>query len=137
MSQERRSLTNKDKEEIGLKCANCGAIKDLEYHHIVPLIFGGNDINTNIVCLCSKCHKLIHYDSNGRINHSEAIKKGIQQAREKGVITGRPKITIDKLPPLFIDDIKEGKLNPTELSRKYQIASKTVYKWKQIIEDGE
>ena len=56
MSQERRSLTNKDKGEIGLKCANCGAIKDLEYHHIVPLIFGGNDINTNIVCLCSKCH---------------------------------------------------------------------------------
>ena len=30
MNQERRSLTNKDKEEIGLKCANCGAIKDLE-----------------------------------------------------------------------------------------------------------
>ena len=95
MNQERRYLTNKDKEEIGLKCANCSAIKDLEYHHIVPLIFGGNDINTNIVCLCNKCHRLIHYDSNGKINHSEAIKKGIQQAREKGVITGRPKTTID------------------------------------------
>lgn len=75
MSQERRCLTNKDKKEIILKCANCGTIKDLEYHHIVPLIFGGNDINTNIVCLCSKCHRLIHYDSNSKINHSEAIKK--------------------------------------------------------------
>ena len=53
------------------------------------------------------------------------------------MIIGRPKITIDKLPPLFIDDIEEGKLNPTELSRKYQIARKTVYKWRQIIEDGK
>ena len=31
MSQERRYLTDKDKEEIGLQCCNCQSTEDLEY----------------------------------------------------------------------------------------------------------
>ena len=40
----RRTLTNKDKEEIGLQCCNCQSTEDLEYHHVVPIIIFSIDI---------------------------------------------------------------------------------------------
>ena len=129
MSRERRKLTQKDKEEIGLQCCNCHSIKNLEYHHIIPFALGGSDINSNMCCLCRDCHIALHHSDSSYFKKVKLIRPDKK--------TGRPKTTIDKLPPLFINDIKEGKLNPTELSRKYQIARNTVYKWKRIIEDGE
>ncbi len=31
-----------------------------QVHHIVPVSFGGTDIKTNLVLLCSECHTLVH-----------------------------------------------------------------------------
>ena len=61
----RRTLTNKDKEEIGLKCCNCGSTSDLQYHHIIPIAIGGKDINSNMCCLCYNCHYKLHHDGKG------------------------------------------------------------------------
>lgn len=44
------------------KCHICGSDKKLEAHHIVPWeysIKGRTDIN-NGICLCKKCHKMMH-----------------------------------------------------------------------------
>ena len=57
---DRRKLTDKEKEIVGIKCANCGSKKDLKYHHIVPLAVGGSNLLTNFVCLCDICHKAVH-----------------------------------------------------------------------------
>ena len=75
----RRTLTTKDKEEIGLKCCNCGSKEDLQYHHIIPISIGGKDINSNICCLCYNCHYKLHHDGKDKkvSNLSELIKKDV------------------------------------------------------------
>lgn len=47
-------------KRIGSRCINCGSDECIEYHHIIPLFLGGNDIESNIVPLCHKCHQVAH-----------------------------------------------------------------------------
>lgn len=47
---------NKVKENFKNKCTRCGAEKDLEVHHIVPLRFGGVNKPNNVLVLCKRCH---------------------------------------------------------------------------------
>ena len=46
---------------LGSVCCNCGAdVGDaIEYHHIVPLSGGGNDIMSNLAPLCPDCHSIV------------------------------------------------------------------------------
>lgn len=48
------------KKQLGKKCVNCFSDKDIEYHHIVPLVNGGTNNLSNIVPLCKKCHCKAH-----------------------------------------------------------------------------
>lgn len=89
MSIASKLLSEKDKDEIGRVCCNCGKTTDLEYHHIVPLSFGGSNILSNYCCLCYNCHSLIHFGKKKNINHSEATKMGIEKARLAGKQIGR------------------------------------------------
>lgn len=62
MSLQERKISTKAKRDLslGTVCCNCG--KDcgykIEYHHIVPLEYGGKDVIGNIVPLCSECHSM-------------------------------------------------------------------------------
>lgn len=47
-------------EECGAFCVNCGSREKIQYHHIVPLEFGGNNVISNIVPLCEDCHYKAH-----------------------------------------------------------------------------
>lgn len=56
-------------------CVNCGTNRNLKVYYIVPLINGGNDIDSNKVCLCSKCSKLANLSDtkkNGRPSFGNA-----------------------------------------------------------------
>ena len=108
----RRTLTNKDKEEIGLQCCNCGSTEDLQYHHIIPIAIGGKDINSNICCLCYSCHYKLHHGKNPHVkNFSELIKEGQQKSDKK---SGRKTGNLDKLTPKIDKIIKEYvDINPT------------------------
>lgn len=48
------------KETLGCRCTNCNSENDIEYHHIVPLVFGGTNNLGNIVPLCHECHRFAH-----------------------------------------------------------------------------
>ena len=62
MSKSDRKYVSDDvKKILGNKCCNCGTDKAIEYHHIVPIMFGGNDIPSNMVAICHSCHRAIHY----------------------------------------------------------------------------
>lgn len=52
-------------ENLGKVCVNCGR-DDIEYHHIVPLSFGGTNNLSNIVPLCYYCHRVVHGTVNIR-----------------------------------------------------------------------
>ncbi len=59
----RQTVSEVIKQNKGSVCCNCGGSENIEYHHIVPISLGGNDIESNIVPLCHRCHKTAH---NGR-----------------------------------------------------------------------
>ena len=48
------------KKKLGGVCANCGSDKDIQYHHIVPILYGGTNNLSNIVPLCRFCHGKAH-----------------------------------------------------------------------------
>lgn len=63
----RQTVSKEIKQNKGNICCNCGSSENIEYHHIVPIALGGNDVESNIVPLCYSCHKAAH---NGRhISH--------------------------------------------------------------------
>ena len=64
-------------------CINCGQ-EASELHHVVPLALGGNDIDSNKVWLCIKCHSLIHEKSlamSSFARQSPNYKKALAEGR--------------------------------------------------------
>ena len=43
-----------------IHCLNCGCVSHIRWHHLVPLGKGGNDVLSNIVPVCDRCHLAIH-----------------------------------------------------------------------------
>lgn len=73
-------------------CINCGK-EATELHHVVPLAIGGNDVESNKVWLCSKCHTLIHgMNEERRGTHWRELQRaGIEKAKLEGKYKGRKK----------------------------------------------
>ena len=124
-------------------CINCGisqSIEEMEFHHVIPLSIGGNDVASNIVCLCSKCHKLLHgISNNGIISHSALTKAGLQKARKRGAQIGLVKgtrLTTNKsliIKPQIIAMSKNfrGTMTNADVIRELGIAKNTYYKYQQ------
>jgi 5-methylcytosine-specific restriction endonuclease McrA len=56
------------------KCVCCGRDYYLQVHHIKKRINGGENITSNLVTLCWKCHDILH---NGKTKESNKINKKI------------------------------------------------------------
>lgn len=134
----RRNLTINDKEQIGMKCCNCGSAEELEYHHIVPISLGGYDTNSNIACLCYSCHEKIHFGKSINGLHSTIIKQGLEVARAKGKKLGRPATGV---PKEFIKEYKKlqsgeyGNISVVQFSKLQGIAVSTFYKYVNILKE--
>lgn len=81
--KKKESVLKRDK----YKCANCGSTdrNDLNVHHIVPLSAGGSNTDTNMIVLCSKCHKAIHFGKHRDSfditdNHKKSTKRTDEEA---------------------------------------------------------
>ena len=61
-----RVSTGVYRELLGSKCVNCGAEKEIEYHHIVPICVGGTNKLSNIAPVCYRCHRAIHGEKDYR-----------------------------------------------------------------------
>ena len=65
MGTVNRKEAHKAKREnlLGSVCCNCGKEcgAEIEYHHIVPLEHGGNDIISNLAPICYECHTKVHF----------------------------------------------------------------------------
>ena len=90
-----------------MKCMECKK-KATEHHHIIPKSLGGK----TTIPLCGSCHAKVHgMDAKRRDSHSELTKLGLQRARERGVILGKPK-----------NFTQEGRLLAHEVVKKNAIA---------------
>ena len=64
-------------KEVG-KCELCGSKRGLEVHHIIPISFGGDDVDENKIVVCCGCHAKL---TPRRL----LTTKGIKRAKENNV----------------------------------------------------
>ena len=65
------------------------------------------------------------------------VRSGMQNAKAKGKHVGRPKVTKEKIPQVFMKHLpayQNGQLNVSELARVCGLSRPTVYKYLRIIE---
>lgn len=70
---------------------------------------------------------------------SQRVKSGMQNAKAKGKIIGRPTTTADNIPPIFYKyypQFKSGNINKSEFARLCSLSYPTIYKYIRIIEGG-
>lgn len=68
---------------------------------------------------------------------SQRVKSGMQNAKAKGKIVGRPIITEDTIPSIFYKHYpkyKNGEINKKEFSRLCNLSYPTIYKYLSIVE---
>lgn len=64
------------------------------------------------------------------------VKSGMENAKAKGKKIGRPKVTRDDIPAIFLRHYPEfvtGKLNVSELARVCELSRPTVYKYLKMV----
>lgn len=69
----------------------------------------------------------------------QRVKSGMENARAKGKIIGRPKTTIDNIPSIFYKYypmFRNGKINITEFARLCEMTRATIYKYLNIVENA-
>lgn len=57
-------------QRLGGNCARCGAMAQLEIHHVTPLSEGGTNAITNLQVLCRNCH-IEHHRGNATPGRGE------------------------------------------------------------------
>ena len=70
----------------------------------------------------------------------QRIRNGMANAKAKGKLIGRPKLTQDKIPRIFYryyPRFKNGEITKDEPGRLCGLARSSVYRYLQIIEGGE
>ena len=109
-------------------CVYCGAAAQ-HVHHLIPIIKGGDNRESNLIPLCSKCHGLIEgldYDA-----WKEKQKIGIERAKKEGKYTGGkskpkpPKKEFEK----YYNDYLTSKYTKASLAKQLQISRPTLDKW--------
>jgi 5-methylcytosine-specific restriction endonuclease McrA len=53
-------LRNEVLERDGWRCQDCGAMTNLQVHHIRPRSRLGGDVAQNLITLCASCHGKRH-----------------------------------------------------------------------------
>ena len=113
----KESFRNVLKEELGEYCYNCGSKEYIEYHHIVPVIYGGTNRLTNIVPLCVSCHYKAHNKTNA---------EGIENAKKNKTVGRKHSIPYEVCYP-YIADYIHGRIGKKEFkarcgySEKYKL----------------
>jgi hypothetical protein len=83
------------------KLCYCCGFKANEVHHIIPLVYGGDDNFENMVAICSKCH----------LNAPDTKEKFIEYAKKGGFT----------LPYLYGTAVIEYRSNESELKKVFSL----------------
>ena len=99
-------------------CAVCGVTEDLHHHHFKAKIHGGDDLDTNMLTLCTKHHRELHGQNyRNNINHSKLTREGLQKAKKRGIKLGSPSPNIKYLAECrkkkALDDAKNTAVSDT------------------------
>ena len=70
---------------------------------------------------------------------SQRVKSGMENAKAKGKVIGRPATTADDIPSIFYKHYpmyKKGDINKKEFSRLCELSYPTIYKYLSIVEES-
>lgn len=90
-------------EQLGKYCHVCGDTEVLHIHHIVPLVAGGTNDIWNLLVLCDRCHRAVHFERDYR-------------KRDKAGIGGRPKVDKPEGADKYIEEYLYCRIGLTECS---------------------
>ena len=81
---------------VGADGKRCDSDRWLHLHHVVPVAKGGTDDPTNLVCLCSEHHALVHQTSFGLDGQASWLRaKTVEYSRTSaGALTGSGRLRI-------------------------------------------
>lgn len=112
------------------RCELCGSRRNLEAHHIIPLVCGGPDEEANLICLCKGCHAkltpgslltkmglrnvktsnvLVHF----RLSYYASVHRFIEEYEAVPTCSEMLDI-IDGLTNDYIDELRRGKKGKPE-----------------------
>jgi 5-methylcytosine-specific restriction endonuclease McrA len=86
---------NKFDTKWNYSCEVCGSKEHLHRHHLIPIYFGGRNINKNIITLCSVCHNKVHDQvdliaikekANGCVHRTDLIEEYNKKLAAKVVV---------------------------------------------------
>tara|TARA_R110000824_G_scaffold297814_1_gene486065 strand:- start:37 stop:567 length:531 start_codon:yes stop_codon:yes gene_type:complete len=78
-------------------CCICGKTEDLQHHHVIPKVSGGNNDETNLITLCYEHHNWIHgLDYKKSINFSRLMKKSSRKKKDNLKVYGHVPLGYDK-----------------------------------------
>ena len=104
----RNAFREKLKKELGERCCNCWSTEHIEYHHIVPVVYGGTKKLSNIAPLCVSCHYKAHSKTNS---------EGIENAKKNKTVGRKHKVPYEVCEP-YIEDYIYGKIGKKEFKSK-------------------
>jgi len=119
-------------------CCVCGDKEDLHQHHIVPVVLSGvkrtSDTSDNTITVCAYHHDIIHgVIKNRSTDHSTMIKKGIENAKQKGIKVGRPsKLKSNLMTKIYHMRLEEYSIR--DISKTCGIGIGTTYKAIELLE---
>ena len=106
-------------------CCICGKKEDLNQHHVIPVVKGGINDETNLITLCYKHHMWIHGRKyRDSINHSMLIKEGQMKSVR---LAGRPTNLTDNIK-LKVMELKQNGIGIKKIAKECSIGIQTVYK---------
>lgn len=71
---------------------------------------------------------------------SQRVKSGMENAKAKGKVIGRPQVTVDNIPSIFYrhyPKYQRGEINKKEFSRLCDLSYPTIYKYLKLVESSD
>ena len=106
-------------------CINCGN-EASELHHVIPIALGGNDIDSNKVWLCIKCHSLIHEKSlkmSSLAHNSPNYKKALKEGR-----CHRPRKELPNDFKIIYNEWRAGNIKGSQVYNSLNMSKSTFFR---------
>lgn len=102
------------------RCCNCGTSEGLRIDHIVGVLNGGNDIETNLCVLCYECHDKKHILEKTSEEFSRRIKEGKARSIKPD---GRPRNVPENYKKL-LDDFVHCRISREQLAKRWGLPTR-------------
>lgn len=108
-------------------CQYCGK-PTIHIHHLIPIVQGGDNRESNLIPLCAECHGLIH-NQHFSNDWKEAQRIGIEKAKAEGKYKGRQIKKIEKKIYFSLKrQYNDKKITKTEFAELLRISRPTLNK---------